>query len=668
MKYGNRVGKWRRFQGPILALAMLSMHFRVIQQRRRRLLPRQDLAQDLGIAFEQGIDSLGHLAGHATDHARLTDVGLGALVIRALGLDQALIELGPFVVLQADRLQDGQEQHLLHRSGSSPCQPGMIQGAARLDDDGSPAEVRFERGRRGEIVDRADRRDHGGGHHRPDPWKRPEDLPLACLFDDAHDFGLQLLDVLAQEAKLFDQLCLFQHETPLPSQVFGADTLRRQALQFQEFGVGERTGTAPYLLQGREAGGGQGLWRGKLLAQGKRDQRIGIFHDARQFWKDLVADGSELVLALGTLADQFIAVTDQSFELSGGLRRGNDPSDELQFVGDLHPQFELAVELVGQRQRVAFVRFEHACRSTLHMHDVDRDVQVLQVLLKGAVMVARALHQDEHVLMRTVAADPLDEQAEALAGILENERWAGLEAVMPRKQGLREEASHVFSLANVNADIQGLIQQHRNRFEVWMCMCSFGHGAVLLPSTQLNRRWVERSEPVEVSLPSTAEGFLAVPTDISGVLSTSPTEGQGVCPHYVKRGLRAHALEERLPGDLSISQSTQKEARKQEATWQQVSGCLPTLRRAISTWTSCGGRLAPRRATEGYTAEPAALARLVCRAYHRCPGRMARRPRCLDSLAPDARRAGPPLCKPERFRQSMSRVTNAERRRKSEDG
>jgi len=51
-----------------------------------------------------------------------------------------------------------------------------------------------------------------------------------------------------------------------------------------------------------------------------------------------------------------------------------------------------------------------------------------------------------------------------------------------------------------------------------------------------------------------------------------------------------------------------------------------TLRQAVSTWTSCGGRLAPRRANEGYTAEPPALARLVCQAYHRRPGRTACRP------------------------------------------
>jgi hypothetical protein len=72
----------------------------------------------------------------------------------------------------------------------------------------------------------------------------------------------------------------------------------------------------------------------------------------------------------------------------------------------------------------------------------------------------------------------------------------------------------------------------------------------------------------------------------------------------------------------------------------------PTLRQVVSTWTRCGKRLAPRRANEGYTAEPSALARLVCQAYHRRPGRTTCRPPCLNSLTPGAHRAGPlhPRC------------------------
>src|SRR6266567_7508760 len=73
----------------------------------------------------------------------------------------------------------------------------------------------------------------------------------------------------------------------------------------------------------------------------------------------------------------------------------------------------------------------------------------------------------------------------------------------------------------------------------------------------------------------------------------------------------------------------------------EIDGCSPTsLRPVVSTWTLCGGRLAPRRAHERYTAEPAACARLVYQAYHRRPGRTTRRPPGLDSLTPDAHRAG----------------------------
>ena len=47
----------------------------------------------------------------------------------------------------------------------------------------------------------------------------------------------------------------------------------------------------------------------------------------------------------------------------------------------------------------------------------------------------------------------------------------------------------------------------------------------------------------------------------------------------------------------------------------------PPCERRVSTWTLCGGRLLPRRANERYTSEPPTLARLVCQAYHRHPGR-----------------------------------------------
>src|SRR6266849_6428696 len=71
----------------------------------------------------------------------------------------------------------------------------------------------------------------------------------------------------------------------------------------------------------------------------------------------------------------------------------------------------------------------------------------------------------------------------------------------------------------------------------------------------------------------------------------------------------------------------------------------PTLRQVVSTWTRCGGRLAPRRANEGYTAEPSALARLVCQAYHSVSRSYALPPpnASTRSLRMPAEQALPPL-------------------------
>src|SRR6266700_3266735 len=61
------------------------------------------------------------------------------------------------------------------------------------------------------------------------------------------------------------------------------------------------------------------------------------------------------------------------------------------------------------------------------------------------------------------------------------------------------------------------------------------------------------------------------------------------------------------------------------------SRACPTARTAVTTWTRCDGRLLPRRANEGYTAELAAFARLVCQAYHRRPARTAVRAPCAST-------------------------------------
>ena len=165
-------------------------------------------------------------------------------------------------------------------------------------------------------------------------------------------------------------------------------------------------------------------------------------------------------------------------------------------------------------------------------------------------------------------------------------------------------------LADVNPNIEGLIPQQGNRGQIrmrrcrmrrcWMSRQAFGHGVVLPRGMQGRPVMGGEVEPVEMPLPSTAEGFLAVPTDISGVLSISPTEGQGVCPHYVKRGLRAHVWGARLPSDLSISQRTQMEARKPRIAVPSGEEWVPPHPAAGHLHLDSGGQwLAPRRANDG---------------------------------------------------------------------
>src|SRR5262249_36956605 len=48
-------------------------------------------------------DRLGQLGRHPTNHAFLGHIGMGALIVGARRPDQALIQLGPFIVRMADR-------------------------------------------------------------------------------------------------------------------------------------------------------------------------------------------------------------------------------------------------------------------------------------------------------------------------------------------------------------------------------------------------------------------------------------------------------------------------------------------------------------------------------------------------------------------------------------
>src|SRR5439155_24119317 len=151
------------------------------------------------------------------------------------------------------------------------------------------------------------------------------------------------------------------------------------------------------------------------LTESKGKERVWIFYDLCQFREDLITDCGQLILPLGTLVDQLISVADQPLELSCGLCRRDYTLDQLQFVGDLDSQFQLTVELISQGQSISFVGFEHPCWTALDMHEVDGNIQFLQVLFQSSMVMPSPLHEDKNVFERSQGTKTFNEHAKPFA-------------------------------------------------------------------------------------------------------------------------------------------------------------------------------------------------------------------------------------------------------------
>src|SRR5579871_4722199 len=539
------------------------MHFGIIQLRRRELVPLWDARDQLGIAFEQGIDDLDHLPRHAPQHLLFSGVAAQPLIIRALRFDQAPIELSP----HASRLLDGfgraEKHHLLHDARPPRRQGGAIQGRARLGHRWCPAKVRFERSGGRKVVDRADGGDDRCCHHGANPWDRQQDLAFAGLLHNSADLGFQLVNVLAQQPQLSNQLRLLQHQPPLPHQIFRTNRVSGQPLQSQQIRIG-RVSPLAYRLQLSQRGRCQRLWSGKALAQGQRRRRIGVFADLDQLGKEFITQSRQLVSAFGTFPDQLVAMPNQPLQLRCGSGRRNGAANQLQLIGHLDATLQLIVEVIGQRERVPFIRLEQAGWALLDMQDIDGQIQLLEILLEGTVVVPGALEDHEALLQRCQGAQPLQQQPKPLAGVLKGERWTGFKPLVALEQGGRDKARDMLGFAHINAHIEGFMRQQGNCSEHWRLLDWFGHGTSLLcfmPLASLAQRWP--NQPEVPSSPAKAGGEArtrggVTPTDrpevpcgphrhIRSPEYASPTEGPGVKLHYVKRGLRVRSSGERLP-------------------------------------------------------------------------------------------------------------------------
>ncbi len=197
-------------------------------------------------------------------------------------------------------------------------------------------------------------------------------------------------------------------------------------------------------------------------AYGEGDRLVGIDEDRGELREQLVADGRELVAPLGGLIDQLEAVAHHRFEGCSGLGGWECLAHELGAVADLNALLELIVEVVGQAERVALIGLDEAPGAGLDVHDVDCHIHVQQVALQGLVVVSCLFHQDGALFHGGVRTDAVDEEAKALATIVERQGGAALEPLVPGEQRARHEAGNVPPLADINAHIQGVVGKRRD--------------------------------------------------------------------------------------------------------------------------------------------------------------------------------------------------------------
>src|SRR6266567_941638 len=159
--------------------------------------------------------------------------------------------------------------------------------------------------------------------------------------------------------------------------------------------------------------------------------------------------------ALGKFSiDPIAAMTNESFELSGGRCWRNVSPNELRFVADLNAESKLVVQGIGQAEGIPFVGFHHRFGPLLHMHHIDGDIQLLQVLDQGFMILSCFLQKREAVLERSQSADAFRKGMKPVARVLKSQSRTCFKALVTLQQGQGDKASNVPHLPNIDADVQ----------------------------------------------------------------------------------------------------------------------------------------------------------------------------------------------------------------------
>jgi hypothetical protein len=117
------------------------------------------------------------------------------------------------------------------------------------------------------------------------------------------------------------------------------------------------------------------------------------------------------------------------------LCRWGQAPHSLQRVGRLHAFLQHIVKVIGQAQRITFIRLEQACLALLYVHEVDRNLEFMQVLHQQGMIVAGDLKERIDLREGDRRLDAVHQGAKARTALFEAQGRATFEPLIPREQG-----------------------------------------------------------------------------------------------------------------------------------------------------------------------------------------------------------------------------------------
>src|SRR5579884_412766 len=467
-QFDHRGGLMLR-ESSIMPRTMLTVDFQVVEDWLWQRGPKGQLTQGLRILFEQHKDNRDHLARNTSHHLGATRILACSLIVAAFERNQALIEFGPFRVFELNRMPHRQIHRVLHLPLPAWRQFDVIERVAGLGDAGCPPEVRLELRGTIKVGNIADAGNDRGGLRWADARDRGQNLSFAGMRHNLGDLGFQLFKMPLNEFEFGDELLLLKGQTAQAGGVLRPNALRRELLEFQEPGIGERAILPSHSLQCRQAGRRDGSRSREAFADGKSGGKVRVFQDLCKLRKDLVADRGQLVSALGAFDGQLVPVLNHPSQLRGGFGWRSQAADRLHGITHLNALLQLIEQEIAQAQRIPFVGFEQALLPLLHMHDIRGDLHLLQVLQQRAMIMPGHFHDHVDLGQWDIAADAINQRAKPFARVVKGQGRAALKALVPTEQRGGDEACHMGLFADVHSDVQRLVAQHRNNLEISVC-------------------------------------------------------------------------------------------------------------------------------------------------------------------------------------------------------